>query len=110
VSQAVDETFLEQMVPIFLDLPTGYVLLEETADDRCYATWHALVDQRLTALTAQVRSLVSDRAKALIQRAEKGLECLSMPDFFPLVHDIVQSDALALGRRRHQAHQELSSP
>lgn len=104
---AVDETFLEHMVLVFMDLPTGYVILEETADDRSYATWHALVDTRLTALSAQVRYMVSDRAKALIQLAEKGLECLSIPDFFHLVHDIVKSYSLALGRRLQQAHQEL---
>jgi IclR helix-turn-helix domain len=104
---AVDETFLEQMVLVFMDLPSGYVVLEETADDRSYATWHALVDKRLPALRAQGRYLVSDRAKALIQLAEKGLACLSIPDFFHLVHDIVQSYWLALGRRRQQASQGL---
>jgi hypothetical protein len=104
---AVDETFLERMVLILLDLTTGYVVLEETADDRSYATWHALVDQRLAALRAQVRYVVSDRAKALIQLAEKGLECLSMPDFFHLMHDIVKSYSLALGQRLKQARQEL---
>jgi hypothetical protein len=104
---AVDETFLERMVLVFMDLPTGYVVLEETADDRSYATWHVLVDQRLTALRAQVRYLVSDRAKALVQLANKGLECLSIPDFFHLVHDIVKSYSLALGRRLQQARQEL---
>ena len=31
---AVDETFLEHMVLVFMDLPTGHVVLEETADDR----------------------------------------------------------------------------
>jgi hypothetical protein len=65
------------------------------------------VDKRLAALRAQGRSLVSDRAKALIQLAEKGLECLSMPDFFHLVHAIVKSDSLAMGRRLQQARQEL---
>src|SRR3989441_572894 len=104
---AVDETFLERMVLILLDLTTGYIVLEETADDRSYATWKALVDQRLDALRAQVRYVVSDRAKALIQLAEKGLECLSMPDFFHLVHDIVKSYSLALGRRLSQAHKDL---
>jgi IclR helix-turn-helix domain len=94
---AVDETFLERMVLILLDLTTGYIVLEETADDRSYATWKALVDQRLDALKAQVRYVVSDRAKALIQLAEKSLECLSMPDFFHLVHDIVKSYSLAWG-------------
>src|SRR4249919_3641296 len=83
---AVDETFLEQMMLVFQDVPTGYIVQEEVADDRTYATWKALVDERLKTLGTSVLYLVSDRAKALIQLAEKGLECLSMPDFFHLVH------------------------
>jgi hypothetical protein len=104
---AVDETFLERLVLIFLDLPTGYILLEEAADDRSYATWKALGDKRLEALGAPVRYLVSDRAKALLQLAEQGLECLSIPDVFHLVHDIVKSYALAIGQQLRQARQAL---
>jgi hypothetical protein len=104
---AVDETFLEQMILVFMDLKTGYLLAEEVAEDRTYTTWKALVDERLKALGTQVLYVVSDRAKALIQLAEKGLECLSMPDFFHLVHEIVKGYSLALGRRVRQAHKEL---
>ena len=105
---AVDEPFLEQMRLVFQDVPTGYLVQEEVADDRTYATWKALVDERLKTLGTSVLSLVSDRAKALIQLAEKGLECLSMPDFFHLVHAIVKSYALAVGRRFSQAHKDLA--
>jgi len=66
------------------------------------------VDERLKALGTHVLSLVSDRAKALIQLAEQGLECLSIPDFFHFVHAIVKSYSLALGRRVRQAHKELT--
>ena len=104
---AVDETFLEQMLLVFMDLPSGYLLVEEGAADRTYATWKAVVDERLKTLGATGLSLVSDRAKALIQLAETGFECLSMPDFFPCVHDIVKSYSLAMGRRLRQAQQEL---
>ena len=69
---AVDETFLEQMILVFQDVPTGYIVQEEVADDRTYATWKAVVDARLTALGTEVLYLVSDRAKALSQLAEKG--------------------------------------
>jgi Family of unknown function (DUF6399)/IclR helix-turn-helix domain len=103
---AVDETFLERMLLVFLDLPTGYLLLEEAVEDRSYATWKALVDKRLEALRAPVRYLVSDRAKALIQLAEQGLECLSIPDVFHLVHDIVKSYSLTIGRQLRRARQE----
>jgi hypothetical protein len=103
---AVDETFLERMMLVFQDLATGYIVQEEVADERTYATWKALVDERLQALGTRVLYMVSDRAKALIQLAEQGLECLSMPDFFHFLHDIVKSYSRALGQRVRQAHQE----
>jgi hypothetical protein len=104
---AVDETFLEQMILVFQDVPTGYLVQEAVADDRTYATWKAVVEARLTALGTEVLYLVSDRAKALIQLAEKGLECLSMPDFFHVIHAIIKSYSLAMGRCVRHAHQEL---
>jgi AraC-like DNA-binding protein len=105
---AVDETFLERMMLVFMDLATGYLVLEEVADDRTYVTWKGLVDARLKALGTGVLYLVSDRAKALIQLAEHGLECLSMPDFFHVIHEITKSYSLAIGRHLKHAHQELT--
>ncbi len=100
---AVDETFLEYMMLVLMDLHSGYILLEEVAEDRTYKTWKALVDQRLETLKCGVRYLVSDRAKALIQLAEKGFGCLSIPDFFHLVHELVKSYSLSIGRQLKQA-------
>src|SRR5438132_4984382 len=105
---AVDETFLERMMLVCLDLSTGYLLLEAVAEDRTFATWQALLEERLKVLGTSVRYLVSDRAKALVQLAEQGLECLSMPDFFHVVHDIVKSYSLAIGRHVRQAQQALT--
>ena len=53
---AVDETFLERMMPVFMDLVSGYLLFEEVAEDRSYDTWHALVEARLKALGVGVHS------------------------------------------------------
>src|SRR5215472_7135071 len=105
---AVDETFLEHMILVFMDLSTGYLLLEEVAEDRTYSTWKAFVDERLKVLGTGVLYLVSDRAKALIQLAEQGLECLSMPDFFHVVHESVKSYSLAIGQRWRHAQQALT--
>ena len=103
---AVEETFLARMLLVFMDLRTGSLRLEAVAEDRTYATWKAWVDERLQALGTGVRSLVSDRAKAFIQRADQGLECLSRPDVFPVMHDLVQCYALPIARRVRQARQE----
>jgi Family of unknown function (DUF6399)/IclR helix-turn-helix domain len=105
---AVDETFLEHLMLVCMDLPSGYLLVEAVAADRTYTTWKAVVDERLKALGATVLYLVSDRAKALIQLAELGFECLSMPDFFHCVHDIVKTYSLAIGRGLRNAQQELA--
>jgi hypothetical protein len=105
---AVDATFLERMLLVFMDRATGSRVLEEVADDRTYATWKALVDARLQALGTGGLSLGSDRAQALIQLAEPGLGGLRMPDCFHVLHEITKSYALAMGRHLKQAHQDLT--
>ena len=100
---AVDETFLAYMMLVLMDVHSGSILLEEVAEDRTYTTWKALGDTRLDTLQCGVRYLVRDRATALIQLAEKGFGCLRIPDFFPLVHALVKSYALSIGRRLTQA-------
>jgi len=47
---AVDETFLERLRLVLMDLATGHLLLEEAADARTYPTRKALVEERLKAL------------------------------------------------------------
>jgi Family of unknown function (DUF6399)/IclR helix-turn-helix domain len=104
---AVDETFLERMMLVFMDLVSGYLLFEEVAQDRTYDTWHSLVKARLEALGVGIFYLVSDRAKALIKLADTGLDCLSIPDLFHLIHDLVKSYSLSLWSRLRQARQAL---
>jgi Family of unknown function (DUF6399)/IclR helix-turn-helix domain len=104
---AVDETFLERMMLVFMDLVSGYLLFEEVAADRTYDTWPTLGKARLEALGVGVFYLVSDRAKALIKLAETGLDCLSLPDVFHLIHDLGKSYSLSLWSRLRQARQAL---
>src|SRR5499426_2495171 len=104
---AVDETFLQRMMLVFMDLATGYVLMEEVATDRSFGTWYDRANDRLTTLGTEVLYMVSDRAKALVKLAHTGLNCLSIPDLFHLSHDLAKSYSLAIfGRLRH-AKREL---
>ena len=99
---AVDETFLQRMMLVFMDLATGYLLMEEVAADRSFDTWFDRANERLTTLGTEVLSLVSDRAKALIKLAHTGLRCPSIPDLFHLGHDLATGYSLAIfGRLRH---------
>ena len=105
---AVDETFLERLMLGFMDLVSGYVLVEEVATDRTYDTWYALVKTRLETWGVEVWYLVSDRAKALIKLAETGLDRVSIPDVLHLIPEVVQSYALSIYSRLRHARQTLS--
>jgi hypothetical protein len=105
---AVDETCLERMMLVCIDLVSGYLLYEAVAEDRSYDTWHALVAARLEAQGTGVLSLVSDWAKALIKLADTGLECRSVPDLFHRIHELVKSYVLAIGSRLRQRDRPLA--
>jgi Family of unknown function (DUF6399) len=104
---AVDETFLQRMMLVFMDLATGYVLLEEVAADRSYDTWFDRTNARLTTFGTNVLYMVSDRAKALIKLAHTGLGCPSIPDLFHLGHDLAKGYSLAIFGRLRQAKRAL---
>src|SRR6516162_11283118 len=104
---AVDETFLQQMMLVFMDLATGSLLMEEVAADRSFATWFDRTNERLTTFGTQVLYRVSDRAKALIKLTHTGRRCPSSPAVFHLGYDRAQGYALGIfGRLRH-AKREL---
>jgi hypothetical protein len=105
---AVDETFLQRMMLVFMDLTSGYLVMEEVAVDRTYDTWHDFVNARLKTLEVGVLYLVSDRAKALVKLAQTGLDCLSIPDLFHLSHDLVKGYSLLIFGRLRQAQQALA--
>jgi Family of unknown function (DUF6399)/IclR helix-turn-helix domain len=104
---AVDETFLQRMMLVFMDLATGYLLMEEGAVDRSFDTWFDRANARLTTFGTEVLYLVSDRAKALIKLAHTGRGCPSIPDVFHLSHDLAKGYSLGLFGRLRQAKRDL---
>jgi hypothetical protein len=90
------------MMLVFMDLATGYVLMEEVATDRSFDTWYDRANKRLTTLGPEVLDMGRDRAKALIKLAHTGLGCPSIPDLLHLGHDLAKGYSLCLvGRLRH---------
>jgi hypothetical protein len=106
---AVDETFLQCMMLVFMDLASGYLLFEESAEDRTYDTWHTRVTTRLKTLGTRLLYLVSDRAKPLVKLGKTGLGCLSVPDLFHLIYKLVKGYGPAICLRLRQARQALKA-
>ena len=105
---AVDETFLQRLMLVFMDLASGYLLMEEVAVDRTYDTWYGRINGRLKTFGIGVLYLVSDRAKALVKLAHTGLDCLSIPDLFHLSHELAKGYSLSIFGRLRQAQQVLA--
>ncbi|MBC8554619.1 MAG: hypothetical protein H8D23_33830 [Candidatus Brocadiales bacterium] len=104
-----DETFFgEIMMLVLMDLRSGYILLEETAEDRTYDTWQMKAKKRLNELGISVRHFVSDRAKALIKLAADGFGCHAGADLFHAKYDLTKWFGLALHRRLNKARTALS--
>jgi hypothetical protein len=104
---AVEEAFRQRMMLVFMDLATGYVLMEEIAAGRSSNTWFDRANERLTTFATEALSLVSDCAKALIKLAHTGLGYPSIPDVFHVSHDLAKGYSLAIFGRLRQAKRDL---
>lgn len=115
ICAGADETFFDPVILVMMDLGSGYIVLEEPAEDRRYDTWQARVQQALERWGIRLRCVVSDRAKALVKLALEGFTCPSVPDVFHALRDLGKvvgvSFHLKLARleeKRVQAQQTLS--
>jgi Family of unknown function (DUF6399) len=96
----LDETFFgDFIVLVLMDLRSGYLLLEEITEDRCFDTWYAKTTPRLESLGIEVSHAISDRAKALIKMAVTGFGCESGADVFHTQQDASRWLGARLGKR-----------
>ena len=89
-------------------MSSGYIFVEQEVENRQYETWIDKAQTALTQVRVKVRSLVSDRAPALIKLALEGFECPSIADLFHPLWDLSKSVGAALSRQVTQAHQKLA--
>jgi hypothetical protein len=110
VVAGLDETFFGNfMILVLMDLRSGYLLLEDIADDRCYETWYKKVSPRLESLGIEVNHAISDRAKALIKLAVTGFDCDSGADLFHAQQDMSRWLGAKIGRRASTAEKQLNT-
>ena len=91
VCAAADETFFDQVILVMLDLPSGYIFVEEMTENCQYETWQSRVVQAFKPLGLKVKYLVSDRAKAIVKLALNNLGTDSISDLFHVLYDLNRS-------------------
>ena len=103
-----DETFFEQVILVMLDLGSGYLLLEEAAEDRTCSTWHEKALPVLQRLGLKARYMVSDQAKALTKLALDGFGCQRIPDLFHASHELVKLMGTRFASKLSRVKRQLS--
>ncbi len=107
VCAAADETFFDQVILVLLDLPSGYIFVEEITDNCSFETWQQRVSNSLKPLGLKVKYLVSDRAKAIVKLALKDLGTHSIADLFHVLYDLNRSIAWELSYLGSQLQKQL---
>lgn len=109
VSLGADETFFPEVVLVLMDLVSGYIILEDKTTDRQYLTWHQKAVESLKKMgqSVIVMSIVSDRAKALIQLAVQGFNCPSIPDLFHAMRGLSKAMGCRFGQRLTHLKKQL---
>lgn len=93
-----DETWFNgNLLLVLVELSSGYLIMEEEAEDRSYETWNIRAQARLKELNLDVLHFISDRGKSLIKLATAGFGCLSGADIFHAQYGISKW----LGRSLH---------
>jgi len=104
----LDETFFgDFMILVMMDLRSGYLLIEDITEDRCFDTWYARTTPRLESLGIEVNHAISDRAKALIKIAIIAFKCESGADIFHAQQDASHLLGAKLGKRVTTAEKSL---
>ncbi len=107
---SMDETFFgEFIILVLMDLRSGYLLLEDITEDRCFDTWHKKASPRLEQLGIQVTHVISDRARALIKMAVTGFKCESGADVFHAQQDASRWLGARIGKRVTTAEKQLDN-
>jgi hypothetical protein len=107
VCVGVDETWFEQTVLVMMELSSGYLLVEQMADNHHYSTWQKSVQAVLKAWAGRIKYCVNDRAKALIKLAQNDLGCPSIADLFHAMRKLSQGLGTELDQRLGQRQRRL---
>ncbi|MGB5770268.1 MAG: DUF6399 domain-containing protein [Crocosphaera sp.] len=111
---AADETFFDEVILVMLDLPSGYIFVEEKTENCQYETWQQRVTLALKPLNVTIKYLVSDRAKAIVKMALTDLGTHSISDLFHVLYNLNRSIAWELNclssRLQKQLKQAQDNP
>lgn len=103
LSIAEDETWKDGMRLVAIDPVSGFILVEQVAEERSAAAWTQALARGLAGLNVTVVQGTSDEAKGLLAHVQRDLGAHHSTDLFHLQHEVSQAMSLPLARAQQQA-------
>jgi len=101
-----DETFFDPlMILLFMELSSGFIFVEEAAENRKAETWDDKTAQVTRGAFKKLLCLVSDRGRSLIKWA-KGMEIKSIADLFHMQQEIVRLFRFSFASKRRTLNKQ----
>jgi hypothetical protein len=103
-----DKTFTGGLCLVAMDPDSYFISLEQLAQARDQASWHALMAPALAQLNCEVMQSTSDKAPGLLAYVEHYLEVHHSPDLFHVQHELSKAVSAPLATKERTAHQALT--
>ena len=103
-----DETFTGGLCLVTMDPESNFIILEQLAQARDQASWHALMAPALAQLNCQVIQSTSDEAPGLLAYVEHYLEAHHSPDLFHVQHELSKAVCAPMAAKERAAHKAVT--
>jgi len=103
-----DETFTGGLCLVTMDPESNFIILEQLAQTRDQASWHACMAPALAQRNCQVMQSTSDEAPGLLAYVEHYLEAHHSPDVFHVQHELVKAVSGPMATKERAAYKALS--
>ena len=108
ITMTQDETFTGGLCLVATEPVSNFIILEQLAQSRDQATWHALMAPALAPLNCEVIQSTSDEAPGIVAYVEHQLGAHHSPDLFHVQHELSKAVCAPLATKERAAHKALS--
>jgi len=103
-----DDTCTGGLCLVTMDPESNFILVEQLAQARAQASWHALMAPALAPLNCRVIQSTSDEAPGLLAYVEHYLEAHHSPDLFHVQHELVKAVSGPMATKERAAHKAVT--
>ena len=100
---AEDETYHEKPCLVAIEPVSGYILLEEYAEDRQAKTWNERLSEAIENKPIEIIQSTSDEGRGIISHVKNGIGAHHAPDVFHVQQEISKAVSGSLAGKVRQA-------